>query len=117
MNNEHDVVRDRLLKAAERAAQSKARTLLKSMRQAHREKAKSRKAQARRHAAYGEAVVIAGLGHWSMPELVGGLLEMHRRFNHSSTQRLVLKQAGEALLAQRRHVFDTERRPTHDPPT
>lgn len=101
MNDKHDIVRDRLLKATERAAQAKARTLLKAMRRAHSEKVQSRKAQARRHTELGEAVVSAGLGHWSTPELVGGLLEVHRRFNHSPTQRLVLKQAGEARLAQR----------------
>lgn len=90
---------DQLYRAAQRAAQREAKSLLKALRRALAEKAKARRAQARRRTGLGEAVLKAGCGDWETLEVVGALMDAVQRYGHSPTQRLALRQRAEAALS------------------
>jgi hypothetical protein len=89
---------DQLYRAAQRAAQREAKSLLKALRRAHAEKANARRAQARRRTELGEAVLKAGCGDWQTMEVVGALMDAVQRYGHSPTQRLALRQRAEIAL-------------------
>jgi len=55
-------------------------------------------AGAERRAAFGKAVVSAGCSDWSVPELVGVLLDARARPGSSTTQMLGVRKRGEAHL-------------------
>jgi Conjugal transfer protein TraD len=95
----NDLIHDQqLYRAAQRAAQREAKSLLKALRRAHAEKAKARRVRIRRTTELGEAVLTAGCAEWSVLEVHGALLEAVERFGHSPTQRVALRQRAEAAL-------------------
>ena len=94
---------EQLYRAARRAAQRQAKSLLKVLRRAHAEKTKARRTQARHKTELGEAVLTAGCGDWPTLELVGALLDAVQRYGHSPTQRMALRQRAEEHLRRSKH--------------
>jgi hypothetical protein len=84
-----------LFRSAQRVAQKKARTLLREMQVAVREKAKARRISRQRLIALGSAVVAAGCGEWDDREIREALAEALDRIGESPVARAGLREMGE----------------------
>lgn len=95
---------EQLMDLAEKIGGIKARQLSREQRQKDRSKDLERRFRARRHALIAEATRTAGLAEWSIPEILGVLLDARERIGHSPTLRLAATKRAE------QHVITMPRR-------
>lgn len=86
---------EQLMDLAGKIGGIKARQLSREQRQKARSKDLERRLMARRHALIAEATRTAGLAEWSVPEILGVLLDARERIGHSPTLRLAARKRAE----------------------
>jgi len=91
----------RIASKTEQLGQLVARRMLRKQREAIRARARQRLVDLERRKELGGAVLAAGLGDWSVSEVVGLLLEGQDHLGHSPTMRLGVRKRGETHLARR----------------
>jgi len=89
---------EKLVLATQRLAELKAQQLMREMRTQHRQRAQARRQRERRHQELGEAVERSGSGHFTIPELVGVLVDARERLGSSPTMLLGMRKKGAEWL-------------------
>lgn len=107
---------EQLMHTAQQLARVKANQLLREQRQKVRSKERARRLTARRRALIGEAAERAGLAEWTIPEILGVLLEAHERVGRSPTLRMAARKRGEQHLGVVAPPVDPLASPMHSEP-
>lgn len=90
----------RIAAKTEQLGQLVARLHRFEQRAAMKERERQKRSDRQRRLELGAAVIRAGCGHWSVPELVGVLLDARDRVGGSSTQMLGMRKRGDAHLGR-----------------
>lgn len=96
--NHDDPIAGEIERAVSVVGRTKARALLREMRDQAKAKEKARKEESRKCFELGMLVVSCGVSAWSSEEVAGMLLEGKRHAEESGTMRLAYRKRGESFL-------------------